>query len=124
MTRRSRGGRLTRLHAPTHHRCPSCTNMFQVVADGRTTPAAAGHMAINATWPSCGALAGYPARKNSTIRERNVCLFILILLWQVVFVVASPYFSACAATITQACGRAYPSIGRKRDDGCVPQSGD
>ena len=40
-------------------------------------------MAINATWPSCGASAEYPARKNPTIREKNV--FILILLWQVVF---------------------------------------
>ena len=50
-------------------------------ADGRMTPAAAGHIASNATWPICGASAGYPARKNPTIlRERNVCLFIWILL--------------------------------------------
>jgi len=66
--------------------------MFQVVADDRTTPAAAGHMAANATWPSCGASAEYPARTNPTIRESKLFLFILILLWQVVFGLASRSF--------------------------------
>jgi hypothetical protein len=40
-------------------------------------------MAINATWPIRGASAEYPARKNPTIGEKNVCRFILILPWQV-----------------------------------------
>jgi hypothetical protein len=62
------------LHRDVHY-----TIMFRFDVDARTTPAAAGHMAINATWPSCGASAGYPARKNPTIREKNVCPFILIL---------------------------------------------
>jgi len=47
-------------------------NMFQSTADGRTTPEAAGHMAINATWPNCEAPAGYPARKNPMTREKKV----------------------------------------------------
>ena len=58
-------------------------NLFRFAADGRTTPAAAGHTAINATYPSFGASAEFPARKNPTIREKNV--FILTLLWQVLF---------------------------------------
>jgi hypothetical protein len=66
--------------------------MFRFAAEGRTTPAAAGHMAINATWPNCGASAEYPARKNPTIREKTVCPFISILLWQVVFAVVSRSF--------------------------------
>jgi hypothetical protein len=78
------------------------TNTFRFAADGRTTRAAAGHMAINATWPRRGASAEYPARKNPTIREKNVCPFILILPWQVVLRL-EPIFSACAATITQPC---------------------
>src|SRR5262249_48959374 len=70
------------------------TNIFRFAAADRTTPAAAGHIAINATWPSCGASAEYPARKNPTIREKTVCAFILILLWQVVFAVLSRSFGS------------------------------
>ena len=68
------------------------TILFRFAVDARTTPAAAGHMAISATWPSCGASAEHPARKNPTIREKTVCPFILIPLCQVVFAVVSRSF--------------------------------
>jgi hypothetical protein len=94
-------GRSGYLRTPSAH-VRGVTNTFRFAADGRTTRAAAGHMAINATWPRRGASAEYPARKNPTIREKNVCPFILILPWQVVLRL-EPIFSACAATITQPC---------------------
>jgi len=85
--------------------------MFRSAADGRTTRAAAGHMAINATWPSCGASAEYPARKNPTIREKIECPFIFLLPSGGVCG-CGPIFSACAATITQPC-RARLACGQK-----------
>ena len=79
--------------------------MFRFAADGRTTPAAAGHMAINATWPSGGASDEYPARKNPTIREKNERPFILILPWQAVFAVVSRSFRLAQQLSPSRAGR-------------------
>ena len=92
------------------------TNMFRFAADGRTTRAAAGHMAINATWPSCGASAEYPARKNPTIREKNECPFILILPWQVVFAVVSRSFRLAQQLSPSRAGRGS-LVGKSRTIG-------
>jgi hypothetical protein len=62
-------------------------------------------MAINATWPSCGASAEYPARKNPTIREKNERPFILILPWQVVFAVVSRSFRLAQQLSPSRAGR-------------------
>src|SRR6476660_1673985 len=79
--------------------------MFRSAADGRTTRAAAGHMAINATWPSCGASAEYPARKNPTIREKIECPFIFLLPWQVVFAVVGRSFRLAQQLSLSRAGR-------------------